>query len=109
MSKTLSKLIEKAERTGSAHINGRYDGNYGSIITEKYSITIDKNNILYLKHWGTTTLTLDLNTNSLLQFYGFSVSDRDSMNYIVKHYNIPVYFRYLPSKDQFLMLSKEDV
>ena len=111
MSKTLAKLIELAERTGSANLNGRkshYRAYDNRDLCEKYHIEID-NNILKFRHWGTTTLVANLEKKEVLQFYGIGVSDRDSMNYIVNHYNIPVYFRYLPSKNQFLMLSKEDV
>ena len=50
MSKTLTKLIERAERTGSANLNGRkHDYNYIGPIEEKYHIEI-RNNILELRH-----------------------------------------------------------
>ena len=107
MSKTLANLIEKAERTGSANLNGRKHGyNYIGPIEEKYHIELH-NNILEVRHWGTTTLVADLSTKEVTQFYGIGISDRDSLNFIASHFNLPYYFRYLPSKNEFHMINKE--
>ena len=107
MSKLLTNLIAKAEKNGEAQINGRYENgmNYTNEIVEKYHIMI-QNNILSLRHWGTTTLIINLNDHTVIHYYGISDSDRDSMNFICNHYNIPVRFRYLPSTKQFIMIQK---
>ena len=107
MSKTLTKLIERAERTGSANLNGRkYDYNYIGPIEEKYHIEID-NNILEFRHWGTTTLVANIEKKEVLQFYGIGNSDRDLLNFIASHFKLPYYFRYLPSKNEFRMINEE--
>ena len=109
MSKILTKLIERAERTGSANLNGRkshYSEYDNRDLREKYHIAID-NNILEFRHWGTTTLVANIETKEVLQFYGISISDRDSLNYIASHFKLPYYFRYLPSKNEFHMINKD--
>ena len=107
MSKLLANLIERAERTGSANLNGRMiDYNYIGPIEEKYHIEID-NNILEFRHWGTTTLVVNLETKEVIQFYGIGVSDRDSLNFIASHFKLPYYFRYSPSKNEFRMINKD--
>ena len=107
MSKTLENLIERAERTGSANLNGRMrDYNYIGPIEEKYHIELH-NNILEFRHWGTRTLVANLETKEVLQFYGIGVSDRDSLNFIASHFKLPYYFRYSPHKNEFHMFSKE--
>ena len=109
MSKILSKLIEHAERTGSANLNGRkshYSAYDNRDLREKYHIEID-NNILEFRHWGTKTLVANLETKEVTQFYGISVSDRDSLNFIASHFKLPYYFRWLPSKDEFRMINEE--
>ena len=108
MSKTIAKLIERAERTGSANLNGRkYDYHYIGPIEEKYHIEID-NNILEFRHWGTITLVVNLETKEVIQFYGIGVTDRVSLNFIANHFKLPYYFRYLPSKDEFQMINIEN-
>lgn len=106
---------EKSERSyeheggkiGEAVLNGRmshYFGHKGEL-EEKYSVTImdvEGKPRLYLRHWGTTTLTVDLDTNELLQFYGESVSDRDSMNTMLNLLSMPGMFRFFPSRDEFV-------
>ena len=107
MSKTIAKLIERAERTGSANLNGRkHDYNYIGPIEEKYHIELH-NNILEFRHWGSTTLLANIETKEVIQFYGIGISDQDSLNFIANHFNLPYIFRYLPSKDEFYMFNKE--
>jgi hypothetical protein len=107
MSKTLAKLIERAERTGSANLNGRkHDYNYIGPIEEKYHIELH-DNILEFRHWGSTTLLANIETKEVLQFYGIGNSDRDSLNFIASHFKLPNYFRWLPSKDEFRMINEE--
>lgn len=109
MSKLLAKLIERAERTGSANLNGRkahYSAYDNRDLCEKYHIEID-NNILEFRHWGTITLVANIETKEVIQFYGISVTDRVSLNFIANHFKLPYYFRYLPSKNEFHMLNKD--
>ena len=107
MSKILSNLIERAERTGSANLNGRkYDSNYIGSLDEKYHIELH-NNILEFRHWGSTTLLANIETKEVIQFYGIGVSDRDSLNFIANHFKLPYYFRYLPSRNEFHMINKD--
>ena len=119
---TIENLYEKAQeryekserlyeheggRIGEAVLNGRmshYFGHKGEL-EEKYSVTImdvEGKPRLYLRHWGTTTLTVEIDTKKLLQFYGESVSDRDSMNTMLNLLDIPGGFRYFPSTDDFV-------
>ena len=112
MSKLLTNLIERAERTGSANLNGRIiERDYGHVykgdLEEKYHIDIHKN-ILTFRHWGTETLKADLSTKKVISFYGQSVSDRDSLNYLTNHFSLPYSFRWLPSKDEFQMINTEN-
>lgn len=92
---------------GEGNLNGRMFYGRGSYseLREKYNVTImdvDGKPRLYLRHWGTTTLTIKLDTKEMLQFYGESVSDRDSMNTILYLLNIPSGFRYFPSRHDFV-------
>lgn len=102
MSKQLERLIERAERRGEAVLNGRMNYGYGQAgnLREKYAIKI-KGSILQLRHWGTITLVIDKDKREILKWYGESSSDRDSMNYILREFNIPGSFRYRPSIDEF--------
>lgn len=101
MSKTLEKLIQKAEKNGVAILNGRMrDYNYVGHLEEKYAIEIE-NNILELRHWGTVTLKLDLTKKEVLHWYGESNSDRDSMNFVLRYYSFSGGFRFRPSINEF--------
>src|SRR5699024_3363334 len=106
---------EKSERLyeheggkfGEAILNGRMSHYYGhkGELEEKYSVTIidvEGNPRLYLRHWGTITLAIKLDTKEILKFYGESVSDRNSMNTILNLLDIPQGFRYFPSRDEFV-------
>lgn len=106
MSKLLTNLIAKAEKNGEATINSKqYGRDKLDEPIEKYYISI-QNNVLLLRHWGTTTLILNLNNKQIIEYYGESVTDKDSLNFITSYYNIPVRFRYLPSTDQFIMIEE---
>lgn len=102
MSKQIETLIERAERKGEASLNGRMTYSYGSVgeLREKYAIKID-GDTLQLRHWGTETLVIDMNNKTILDWYGESSSDRDSMNYIIRRFNIGGRFKYRPSVDEF--------
>src|SRR5699024_10722693 len=102
--KTIEKLYikaleryEKSERLyeyeggkfGEAILNGRMKHYYGHTgkLEEKYSVTImdvEGKPRLYLRHWGTTTLAIKLDTKEILKFYGESARERNSMKTILK-------------------------
>ncbi len=103
MSKTLERLIERAERNGEAILNGRmWEYRQYSELQEKYAIEIDGNE-LRLRHWGTETLHINTKKQTILSWYGESKSDVDSMNYVLGRYGIEGNFRYRPSIDEFYL------
>lgn len=94
-------------KIGEANLNGRMRFMFGGVgeLREKYNVTVmdvEGKPRLYLRHWGTTTLVIKLDTKELLKFYGESVSDRDSMNTILYLLDIPGNFRYFPSRHDFV-------
>ena len=108
MIKTVVNLIEKAHSriddngTGRAQLNGRMRGfGYIGQLEEKYAVSFNENKF-HLYHWGTKTLTIDLSVGRLDEFYGESVSDRDSMNTVLEYFNLDGRFRYFPSKHEFI-------
>lgn len=105
MSKQLQNLVRKAEATGFARINGRqreYDFGhvYVGDLEEKYAIEVE-NNIVKLRHWGTETLVVDTVNKKVLDVYGISNSDRDSVNFILNRYGVPYHVHYYPSRCEF--------
>lgn len=105
MSVTITKLIKKAQEKGFARVNGRM--NYGmngftskGKLEEKYSVKID-NDIVTLKHWGTETLKINKQTKQILNIYGESVSDKDSVNFVLNYFDLPYHTHYYPSKEDF--------
>lgn len=101
MSKTLDKLINRAEEKGFARLNGRQRG-YGYVgdLEEKYSVEI-KNNTVVLNHWGTETLRIDTVNKKILYIYGESVSDRDSVNHMLYRFKMPYHVHFYPSRYEF--------
>ena len=101
--KLIEQLYSKAKEQGHAKVNGRMRGMWGQVgeLQEKYSITIN-NNILTMKHWGTQTIKIDLVKNEILEYYGESNSDRDSLNTLVDILGIKPNFRHFPSKFKFI-------
>ena len=103
MSKTLDKLVERANKKGEAILNGRTWTGYGySDLREKYAIT-DNGTIVTLRHWGTETLVINKEAGTIVSWYGESRSDADSMNYILSTFRINGGFRYFPSQDRFFL------
>jgi len=103
--KTLDNLYSKALKQGFARVNGRiveYDFGqvYKGDLQEKYSIKMN-GDILTFKHWGTVTLVANIERCELIKWYGESVSDRDSLNYMLNKLNIDGRFHYYPSKLEF--------
>lgn len=108
MSKTLEKLILKAEQKGVAILNGRmWDDSrrdFGEI-REKYAIEIIGDTLI-LRHWGTKTLELDLSNNTIVYWYGEGRSDADSMNFILGCFKVKGNFKYRPTLDKFYLEEK---
>ena len=106
MSQLLTNLLNKAIQSGQANINGRmsYDNGYKGPLESKYSATID-NDILTFTHWGTKTLELDLKGRTIIDYYGESVSDRDSLNDVLRYFNLNSLgrFHFYPSKYLFTL------
>lgn len=102
--KTIEVLLEKAKEKGTAQINGRMShwGGAKGDLEEKYKIHITRKNILFMYHWGTLTATINLNTLEIENYYGESVSDRDSLNTLIYLLGINGKFRYFPSTDKFI-------
>lgn len=105
--KIIENLLQKAEQKGFASVNGRIiERDFGYVykgdLEEKYSIKIIDNTLTF-KHWGTVTLVADLSTDTIVEWYGESVSDRDSLNNLIDLLGIKGKFHYYPSKDLFTM------
>ena len=104
MTKLITNLLNKATQSGQSNINGRMSYDYGEKgpLESKYSATI-KNDILTFTHWGTKTLELDLKGRTIIDYYGESVSDKDSLNDVLKYFNLSNLgrFHFYPSKDLF--------
>ena len=104
MSQLLNNLLNKAVTKGQANVNGRMSYGYGykGPLESKYSATIE-NDILTFTHWGTKTLELDLKGRTIIDYYGESVSDRDSLNDVLNYFNLSNLgrFHFYPSKDLF--------
>lgn len=91
--KTVDQLATRADnnKKGFARLNGRYldDVYYTNELEEKYSVT-KQDNMVELKHWGTTTAKVELVPNGLNEIkylYGQSRSDADSIGTFLDHYN----------------------
>ena len=104
MSQLLNNLLNKATQSGKANVNGRMAYGYGEKgpLESKYSATIN-NDILTFTHWGTKTLELDLKGRTIIEYYGESVSDRDSLNDVLSYFNLSNLgrFHFYPSKALF--------
>lgn len=104
MSQLLNNLLNKAVTKGQANINGHMSYGYGykGPLESKYSATIN-NDILTFTHWGTKTLELDLKGQTIIEYYGESVSDRDSLNDVLSYFNLNNLgrFHFYPSKALF--------
>lgn len=99
--KTVTNLIEKAQEKGFARINGKHS--YTGERIEKYAVTI-KDGTLELRHWGTTTLEIDLSNKKIAYYYGESKSDADSINTVLDCFNIEGKASYRPSIDKFSIM-----
>ena len=104
--KLIENLYNKALKNGQATINGRYfNGSTFGELEPKYEIYIDDTHVL-LYHWGTLTLNYSKAQNMILQYYGQSNSDRDSINTLLDLLGSTERMRYFPSTGRFLTQSQ---
>nr|DAT61405.1 MAG TPA: hypothetical protein [Caudoviricetes sp.] len=105
MSKTLEKLIVRAYELGESNLNGRMmEYGYKRELRSKWAFVYDKQaEILTMKHWGTTILTYDFTTDTIIEAYGQSKSDADAINWFGRTQNAIVKASYRPSVDNFLV------
>lgn len=98
--KTIEVLDTKARNKGEAKVNGRMSYGWGNLgeLEEKYKV-INTGSRVELYHWGTRTLVLE--NGEVVEFYGESNSDRDSINTMLYLHNINSKARYRPSIDLF--------
>lgn len=90
MSKELNRLYNRAVKKGEA-VSKVYTDYYGNKLyepEEKYRVDVYKHNgaeIIDLYHYGTPTLSIKNNNGkyTITDLYGQSVSDRDSIMYIL--------------------------
>ena len=107
MSKRLEKLIAKAEVKGFARLNGRKrDYPYVGDLEEEYAVKIE-DNIVTLRHWGTQTLRINTKNKEIIEVYGESNSDRDSVNYVLRKFDMPYHVHYYPSRFEFELHENE--
>lgn len=104
---TIENLYFKALDKGQATINGRMSLGWGMVgeLEPKYEIYVN-GDIISMYHWGTKTIEYDTLNNSIVEYYGESVSDRDSLNTFLWCVGCNDKFRYFPSKDLFILNSE---
>lgn len=101
--KTVEKLIERAERKGVATLNKKVnDGYYSySLVTKEVYRVEKEGNIFTLYHYETKTCQLDTAKNEILDIYGESVSDADSIFTFLHYFGIVLTFGYKPVNGGF--------
>lgn len=101
--KTVEKLIERAERKGVATLNKKVnDGyyTYSPVTKEVYRVEKD-GNIFTLYHYETKTCQVDTAKNEILDVYGESISDADSIFTFLHYFDIVLTFGYKPVNGGF--------
>ena len=100
--KIIKDLFEKASERedGMASINGRvryYNGVQGDL-ESKYKIAFTSDHVS-LEHWGTEIIAIDTTKETVENWYGEGVSDRDAINMLLYLLNMDDRFRaiYRPS------------
>lgn len=101
--KTVEKLIERAERRDVATLNKKVnDGYYTySLVTKEVYRVEKEGNIFTLYHYGTKTCQIDTATKEILEVYGESVSDADSIFTFLHYFDIVLTFGYKPVNGGF--------
>lgn len=90
--KTVQKLVERAERKGEARVNR--DG------FEVYRVE-NNGKTASLYHYETLTCEVDLENNTILEIYGESVSDADSVGTFLNAYGFNLFLGYRPVNGGF--------
>lgn len=90
--KTVLTLKERAERNGEARVNR--DG------VEIYRVE-NNGKKASLWHYETLTAEVDLESNTILEIYGESVSDADSVGTFLNAYGFNLFFGYRPVNGGF--------
>lgn len=104
--KLIEDLYNKALKNGEAVVNGRYyDGFKLGELEPKYEIYIE-GNYVFLFHWGTMTLNYSKAQNMIMEYYGQSNSDRDSINTLLYLLGSEERVRYFPSTGRFITQSQ---
>lgn len=105
--KLIETLYNKALKNGEATINGRMSLGWGQIgeLEPKYEIYIE-GDFIFLFHWGTMTLNYNKAQNMIMEYYGQSNSDRDSINTLLELLGSDERMRYFPSTGRFLTQSQ---
>lgn len=100
--KIIKDLFQKAveREDGTANINGRvryYNGVQGEL-ESKYRITFTFEHVS-LEHWGTEIIAIDTAKETVENWYGEGVSDRDAINMLLYLLSMDDRFRaiYRPS------------
>lgn len=103
-SKTLERLLERADRTGSANLNGRPMAPYWGDtqpLQEKWHID-DTGDTLTVRHWGTEILKVTYRGRSTSPYiYGESMTDRDALNQLFDYLGLFMHTHYYPSREAF--------
>ena len=101
--KTVEKLIERAERKGVATLNKTLRENYYHFYNGKQEVyRVEKDGAIFtLYHYETETCQVDTATKEILQIYGESVSDADSIFTFLHYFGIVLTFGYKPVNGGF--------
>lgn len=101
--KTVEKLIERAERKGVATLNKTLRENYHNFYNGKQEVyRVEKDGAIFtLYHYGTKTCQVDTAKNEILDVYGESLSDADSIFTFLHYFGIMLTFGYKPVNGGF--------
>lgn len=102
----VNKAIADLDKSKRVRVNARMNYGWGQKgeLEEKYAVEYDATaRTLTLTHWGTDTLTINLDTREVVDYYGESVSDRDSINQVLTMFAIKKYATYRPVNGGFEM------
>lgn len=86
-------------KNGARYVSAKRDG----VLVYEMLLTSDRSRLI-LQHYGTPTLSYHIPTGFIQEYYGESVSDRDSMNTLLDclGYDSSYYFRFGPTVGFYL-------
>lgn len=96
----VEEMVNKALRGVEAHITRR-----GIYVYEAKWL----DNKLIVKHYGTTILEYDIEENEILNYDGYSNSDRDALNTVLHYCVTYIGAEYFYIRDRSLRLGKQGV